>query len=56
MIIYKNGQAHTVTELAQEWKVERQIGEVHVVYKVSKEIAPSVESIEQYIMEGNGVF
>ncbi len=56
MIIRVNGKEFAVTELAQKWKVERQIGGVSVVYDVPKEAAPDVAAVERYIEEHNEIF
>ena len=37
MIIKKGEREYTVTELAHEWKVERNVGGVSVQYRIKKE-------------------
>lgn len=55
MIIKKGEREYTVTELAHEWKVERNVGEVSVQYRIKKEAVPDAEAVERYIAE-NEIF
>lgn len=55
MIIKKGEREYTVTELAHEWKVERNVGGVSVQYRIKKEAAPDAEAVEKYIKE-NEIF
>ena len=48
MIIKKGEREYTVTELAHEWKVERNVGGVSVQYRIKKEAVP--DAVKLYIM------
>ena len=50
MIVKKGEREYTVTELAHEWKVERNVGGVSVQYRIKKEAAPDAEEVKLYIM------
>ena len=50
MIIKKGEREYIVTELAHEWKVERNVGEISVQYRIKKDAAPDVEAVKLYIM------
>lgn len=50
MIIKKGEREYTVTELAHEWKVERNVGGVSVHYRIKKEAVPDAEAVKLYIM------
>lgn len=56
MVIQKNGREYTVTEKAREWKVERTIGGVSVVYRIPKEAAPDSAAVERYILDHNEIY
>ena len=55
MIIQKGEREYIVTELAHEWKAERNVGGVSVSYRIPKEAAPDAEAVERYIMENDEV-
>lgn len=50
MIIKKGEREYTVTELAHEWKVERNVGGVSVQYRIKKEDVSDAEAVKLYIM------
>lgn len=50
MIVKKGERKYTVTELAHEWKVERNVGGVSVQYRIKKEDVPDAEAVKLYIM------
>lgn len=50
MIVKKGEREYTVTELAHEWKVERNVGGVSVQYRIKKETVPDAEAVKLYIM------
>ena len=50
MIVKKGEREYTVTELAHEWKVERNVGGVSVQYRIKNEAAPNEEAVKLYIM------
>lgn len=50
MIVKKGEREYTVTELAHEWKVERNVGGVSVQYRIKKEVVPDAEAVKLYIM------
>lgn len=56
MVIRKGEREYIVTELAHEWKAERNVGGVYVDYRIPKETAPDVAAVERYIMENDEVF
>ncbi len=56
MTVKKGEREYTVTELAHEWKVERNVGGVSVEYRIPKEAAPDVEAVESYIAKNDSIF
>lgn len=50
MIIKKGEREYTVTELAHERKVERNVGGVSVKYRIKKEAVPDAAAFKVYIM------
>lgn len=56
MIIKNEDREYTVTELAREWKVTRQLGGVVVEYRIPKEGAPDAAAVESYIAEHSELF
>ena len=56
MIIQKGEREYIVTELAHEWKAERNVGGVSVSYRIPKEAAPDAEAVERYIMENEYLY
>lgn len=56
MLISKNGREYTVTESGHEWKVERMVGGVAVVYRIPKEAAPDSTAVERYILDNDEIF
>lgn len=51
MTIKKGEREYVITELAHEWKAERSVGGVAVVYRIPKEAAPDAAALERYIEE-----
>lgn len=56
MTVKKGEREYTVTELAHEWKVERNVGGVSIEYRIPKEAAPDAAAVERYIAENDGIF
>jgi len=56
MTVKKGEREYTVTELAHEWKIERNVGGVSVEYRIPKEAAPDAAAVKRYIAENDGIF
>ena len=56
MLICKGDKEYNASELQTAWKVERTIGGVTVEYKVSKELAQTIDELERYIVENDDLF
>ncbi len=55
MVIKKDGSEYTVKESPSFWTVKKEIGKVSVEVKISKDICPTIEELQAYILE-NDIF
>lgn len=53
MVIKKDGSEYTVKESPSFWTVKKEIGKVSVEVKISKDICPTIEELQAYILEND---
>lgn len=56
MVIEKNGQVYTVTELGTKWTLKTESGKLSVTFDVSKELCPTTDELCEYVLNNNKVF
>lgn len=50
MVIKKNNQNYTITDLQGKWKISTVYNNMPVEYEVSKKDCPTIADLEQYIL------
>ena len=51
MTVEKNGKVYTVKENQSSWTASAELGGVSVKFKISKSDCPTLESLQQFILE-----
>ena len=51
MIITKGDKIFTITEFNNHWNAKRKVGGIDVAFQISKELCPTFEALEEYIMK-----
>ena len=55
MVIKKGSDVYTVTEATSLWTVKKEIGKVSFEIKVPKDICPTFEELQAYVLQ-NDIF
>ena len=56
MIIEKNGKTYTITELQNKWNVKTNSGKLSATYEVSKELCPTIDALQEYVLNNDNLF